>query len=1131
MKFRDMINKRAEFPGGYDVRVERYDFMGCHYETTIAPAVERLVSGKQKNRYTIVKHYNTFELTSEDAEKIRQEHPNFYVCYKHFNGSKMMGAFEPFVSVIKDLYTAYEAEKTPQEFIGQFDVYEPQRSVFESMLTQAVFARTEEILLDEVDYEKEQMLKSLTSILITLAKKHPLLLVLNNLNMAAESTVNLLMKFFEAETENVFIYGAFNELYSQLPHMTAAWEKFVEKLEDYNCIVDADEVAVEEESSYFHFSSECIEEYLEKLNNMYTMLDFGQAQYYLAIIYRKIEVEKLSIQEESVFDFFMLYAKISVYSDVPNALLLCDKLQRMQKENAAKRQFEYYYVLGRTQMYNGNLNAAKECADTCMALAEKNLSEYSKFKAALLEVMVRMSGWHNIFFCKTNIEISKDFLEKAKKYGYTNHLAYTYIFAYDNDVKLFKEETEIGENLHFFKKGIELAEKLGNENLLLTAYRKNIMLSSSHGLFQVTNHYYYKSMEIVGDSNPVKLADIYNGLGYSSCATEHYEEANEYYNKAIVIYYRLGMINYVGETLYNMAINCMLAGVNEAAYNYLLTCIRIINILHLNDLRVCNISKIFGLLALCSYRLGLSYNTRIYLDNTLQFLGHTLNRTAQDEIQKRSLDLSYTACDDDIFLYYYVRALVEMEKDSLKKALDFMETAKVYMERSIGNQFFSKVQYEISMAGLLKKMGREQEAEEELEKGLIYAEKCKVSEKKEMLLAAKEGKAYVQKHGAVEKLSGLTLLEIQTATKQAGIVKNYEALQKKMEFISSWQKLMDISGKDFDGLVKNALNTFMLNFNIDVMTYIRYKESEPKVLFDTKEVPLTKEETDVITEYFSTHRSGFVTSKMRQNYMEYNRIISVFGTAQVCSMVCLPYYTNEKLDSIFIMYILMKDNWNAPTMKFMLDESDMEFFNLVLLQLQNSVEKLESEAQIRKINSQLEKSAITDYLTGLYNREGFYQRIHQWMEEKITEDITCLYIDLDNFKFYNDTFGHAAGDRILKEIADILRKETEHCGFPTRFGGDEFLITLPFEDKEHAMALGRTVLQAIKSKNGFADIIREMLEKEIEIPKEKELSCSIGIAAVKGITTEEKIAEAISKADAVLYVIKHSTKGDVKYSE
>lgn len=1109
--------------------------METYYETSIASALESLLDGKKSKRCTIVKHYNTFEITKEDVEKIKEQHPALYVCHRHFNGSKMIEAFEPFLHFIKEIYITYEKEKTPEEFVAQFPIYPLHRSVFEAMIDRPLYRRTEEILLDEIAYEKEQMLKSMIEVLTALAKKNPVLFILDNLNVAARSTIRLLLELFIKEDENIFVYGAFNELYAPLPHMNGLWETYVEMLEDYNCIVDggaAEEIALgEEESSYFHFESSSIYEYLVKLNNMYYLLDFEQAQYYLAIIYRKIEVEKVSIHEDSVFDFFMLYAMISVYSDVPNALLLCDKLQLLQsRDKSVEKKFRYYYILGQTQMYNGNLNAAKECADLCIELAEKKQNGYDKFRAALLEVMVRMSGWHNIFFCKTNIDITPGFIEKALEYHYENHLAYTYIFAYDNDVALLKEEN-IGEDLVYFNKGTALAKKLGNENLLLTAYRKNIMLSSSHGLFQVTNYYYYKSMEIVGEKDPLKLADIYNGLGYNSCATEQYEEANRYYNKAIVIYYQLNMMNYVGETLYNMAINCMLAGVDEAAYNYLLTCIKIINTLRLNDLRVCNISKIFGLLALCSYRLHMGYNTKIYLDNTLQFLGHTLNRTAQDEIQKRSLDLSYTACDDDIFLYYYVSALLEAEKGKLQKALDFMETARVYVERSIGNQFFSKVQYEISMAELLKKMGKEKEAVKELENGIAYAEKCKVTEKLSMLKAVQNGEVYEQKHEKAAELLGLSLMEIQTATKQAGLAKNYEALKKKMEFISVWQKIIDISGKDYNELIQNALNTFMLNFSMDVMIYIRYKDGKPEICYDTKKTPLAGEDIKEITDYFSSHSSGFVTSKLHKNHMEYNRIISIFGAAQVCSMVCLPYYIDEKLDSIFIMYILMKDNWNAPVTKFMLDESDMEFFNLVLLQLQNAVEKLENEEQIRRINNRLEKSAITDYLTGLYNRDGFYQKVREWVENNITQDITFLYIDLDNFKYYNDTFGHAAGDRILKEVAEILRLEAKEEGFATRFGGDEFLISLSYENKERAMALGRRVLNMIKESGGFAEIIAEMTGKAVVIPREKELSCSIGIAAVTGTTGEEMIAEAIQKADAVLYMIKHSTKGDVKYSD
>lgn len=1103
------------------------------YESFIAPAVESLLGKLQTKRVTIVRHYSTFEITDEDAELVKAAHPDLHVYYKHFKGSDMIEAFEPFLGAIRNIYETYEKDKTPEEFIAQFPIYPLQRSVFVNLVRQPIYNRAEEILLDEIAYEKQQMLKSMVTVLAMLSEKYPMFFMIDNLNMASPSTFALLHKLLEENHGNIYVYGAFNELYSQLPHAAASWEKLVEKLEDDNCIVAGggeDVIKMEEANNYFHFENSRISEYLVKLSNMYYLLDFELAEYYLSIIYHKIEVEKLSVNEDSVFEFYILYARISIYSNMATALLLCDNLQILPKrDKSVQKKFRYYYLLGQVQMYNGNLKTAKECAGVCMKLAEKDLSGYHRFKAILLEVMVRMSGWHNIFFCATNIDITPEFLELTEEYGYENHRAYTYIFAYDNDVNLLREGEEIGENLTYFKKGIELAKQIHNEHLLLTAYRKNIMLSSLFGLFEVTNHYYYKSMEIVGDKDPIKLADIYNGLGYNCCAAEQYEEANSYYNKAIVIYYQLNMMNYVGETLYNMAINCILAGENEVAYNYLLNCVKIINILHLNDLRVCNISKIFGLLALCSYRLGRGYDTKVYLDNALQFLGHILNRTAEEEQQ--NLDSSYTACDDDLFLYYYVSALVAMDQGSLEEALNDMEKARVYIEKSAGYQFFGMVQYEISMAELFRKLGREKEAEEELQKGILYTKRCGVLEKQRMLEAVRQGKEYHPERKDVAVLMGITLQEIHTATKQAGIIIDYDALKKRMEFITAWQKIIDISGKSFADLITNALNTFMLNFSIDSMIYIRYKDDKPDVCFDTKQVILSEADIEKITGYFYKHRSGFVTSKLQKNHMEYNHIVSLFGITQICSMVCLPYYNNEKLNSVFIMYILMKDNWNAPRTKFMLDESDKEFFNLILLQLQNSVEKLESEEQIRSINSRLEKSAITDYLTALYNRDGFYQKIKGWVDKRVTRDITFLYIDLDNFKYYNDTFGHAAGDRILKEVAEILREAAKDCGFAARYGGDEFLISLKFVDRERALAIGRSVLNSIKEKKGFVDIITEMSGKDIVIPREKELSCSIGIAAMKDVTGDDEIAETILKADEVLYTIKHSTKGDVKYSD
>lgn len=1108
-------------------------------EIPVLALAEALISGlgEKANNFTVVKHYSTFEITPQDAALIQEAHPDLTVCYHHFCSSDMVPAWEPFPAIIRNMYRKYYADLPVEEFIDKFEVYSLHRSLFISMTRNFLCKRTEDLLLDEVPYEQEKLLESMISVLLKLSLEHPFMVIMDNLNSAAYSTIRLLNRLFACEkNENLLLYAAFNDLHPVLPHMTAVWEEYMDRLEDYNCILDGGMTeaskAGEEESS-FYFDSSRISDYLLKLSNMYYLLDFEQAGYYLGIIYQKIEMEKLSLSESNAFNFFRLYALISLYSDdISGALLLCDNLRAvMQKTQIFETHFYYYYISGKTQMYNGKLTAASDCAVSCRRLAEKEGNDYYLFKADLLALMIRMSGWHNIFFCKSNSKVPESFFRDADKYRYYNHLAYTYIYAFDNDVALFEGEGNIDERLVFFEKGIAIAKKLKNEHLLMEAYRKNIMLSSAHGLFDVTNHYYYKAMEIVGESDPFKLADIYNGIGYNSCAAEQYEKANSYYNRTIAIYYRLGLMNYVGETLYNMGINCMLAGEYQTAYGYLQNCLKIVNTLHLNDLRVCNISKIFGLLALCAYKLRLFYNCRIYLDNTFQFLSHILNRDENADKEVVSMDLSYTACDDDIFLYYYVNALLEMEAGAYEKACFYMQTAQVYEERSIGNQFFSRVQFILSYAELYRLMGREKEAEETLLKGLAYAESCNAEEKQRMIKGALLKEEFVRRPGNLT-LDTLTLEEIQNATRQAGISKNYSAQKNQMEFLSIWQKIIDITGKTREKLITNALNTFTANFSIDVMLYIRYQKGVPDVCFDTKPEPLTEEQLLVITEYFSKYRSGFVTSKLRKNHIEYNKIISLFGTTQVCSMICLPYYVNEEIDSVFIMYINMKDNWNSPITKYMLDESELNLFNLMLRQLLNAATMLENEEEIRRINSELQKSAITDYLTGLYNRNGFYGKMHRILDkaakrqEKVT--LSFLYIDLDNFKYYNDTFGHDVGDMIIREVGGILKEFAGEDGFATRFGGDEFLVTLFYGNRDEVLAAGRIILENILARNAFADRIEQMTGQPAVIPKEKRVSCSIGIAQAREVTTEEEITEAIKKADEMLYSIKHSTKGDVR---
>ncbi len=117
----------------------------------------------------------------------------------------------------------------------------------------------------------------------------------------------------------------------------------------------------------------------------------------------------------------------------------------------------------------------------------------------------------------------------------------------------------------------------------------------------------------------------------------------------------------------------------------------------------------------------------------------------------------------------------------------------------------------------------------------------------------------------------------------------------------------------------------------------------------------------------------------------------------------------------------------------------------------------ESQRKLLEINHELQRLTNVDGLTGLSNRRYFNDYSGpQWklaMREKTP--IAILMIDVDNFKKYNDTYGHLAGDEVLKSIgAAMLRSFARPTDLPARFGGEEFVVLLPATPLESLVTLG-----------------------------------------------------------------------------
>jgi polar amino acid transport system substrate-binding protein len=178
---------------------------------------------------------------------------------------------------------------------------------------------------------------------------------------------------------------------------------------------------------------------------------------------------------------------------------------------------------------------------------------------------------------------------------------------------------------------------------------------------------------------------------------------------------------------------------------------------------------------------------------------------------------------------------------------------------------------------------------------------------------------------------------------------------------------------------------------------------------------------------------------------------------------------------------------------------------------------------MKATQTKLEKIASTDSLTGLYNRFEMDKRLQYEVHamkrygECTFEGFSILYIDIDNFKYINDTFGHQAGDLVLISFAEILKSTTRTVDIVARYGGDEFIVLMPNTDYEGAKIMADRIAIKLEEADSFKQYIKELKKYPISIDQKYRLAGSYGIAVYMA---GESIDDMIKRADKALYAMK-----------
>ena len=208
--------------------------------------------------------------------------------------------------------------------------------------------------------------------------------------------------------------------------------------------------------------------------------------------------------------------------------------------------------------------------------------------------------------------------------------------------------------------------------------------------------------------------------------------------------------------------------------------------------------------------------------------------------------------------------------------------------------------------------------------------------------------------------------------------------------------------------------------------------------------------------------------------------------------------------------------------------STLQIVNIALANIQSQLVIFQQNDNMAAINA-------TDPITALPNRRALLrhltlesERIERFQKRKgqIIQKAIAM-IDIDNFKYYNERFGHIVGDFLLRSFAEILKKTLRRIDFICRYGGDEFVVVMSDTSPQEAERMCQRLYIELAKEDFFLTELKKITRQDIEIPEKKKVGFSMGLCSNSDIESPENLTEVMRNADRALNYAKDKSKGAV----
>ena len=324
------------------------------------------------------------------------------------------------------------------------------------------------------------------------------------------------------------------------------------------------------------------------------------------------------------------------------------------------------------------------------------------------------------------------------------------------------------------------------------------------------------------------------------------------------------------------------------------------------------------------------------------------------------------------------------------------------------------------------------------------------------------------------------------------------SLQEQMGYINT---LVLTKEHDKDGdffLVKSHSNSKVMQ-----------KSLQDNCLIDIKNFRIPWRDDVILTQALKEHSIkttsdiGSVIHKVLEN-LEYEFVQNVIRSTESKAVIVVPLFRRKNdMEKEEFGCMLVFSQVPAST------ENEIKFLTLFANQIELAI-------TIAGLYEEVRKQAVTDPLTGLYNRRYFEENINREAERalRLGQPFSLISLDLDHLKTINDTYGHQYGDVAIKTISSVLKKQARSIDVPARIGGEEFNVMLPGVDSYGAMIAAERIRAAIEA-----------------TPLEKigNVTASIGVATF--LEHSKNVFDLTELADQAMYRAKINGRNQVQMTQ